>query len=256
MPVLNLTDAQYLALTQSPGLLEKVVSNPLAWLALIAIIGVIALMIWKGKQKKEDPSTRPWWGRQVRKELMNKEYEQRMKSLAKGTKIHLRKGVTKLGLITSIEQDHVLITKEILQRDKTKKIIPDYYYPVVRFKYRQYGLLAYLKAKLLGKGFEYMIVTPECFQELTEQGRLTYIIKPNVHLLNDSGVWTALDNRAVNANSDFVLKAHDENIHGMTLDFTRRLSVESPAIAGSMEKLSHESELKEKERRNRIAPYT
>lgn len=254
----NLTDEQVaVLLNANKSIVDKLLGSPFFWICLILILVIIIIYLWKSKQKKDDPSTKPFWGREVRQDVLQKEYSNRMNVLSKPSKIQLEWGTTKVGQIEREENDHVLVTKPMIDSG-TKKVVhvPDYYHAVRRFKFRKHGIIAMIMAMLFNKGWQYITVTPDVMQEYKHMNKTIYRIKPEVHLLSDSGVWTINDKRIIDANNEFVLKAHDENIHGFTLDYTRRLSVQAPAVGSAMEKSSHDARLKEEERKSRIQSYT
>ena len=256
MPYVNLTDAEYAAVFGEKSFVDQILSSPFFIPMILAIILIIIFLKFFNKPQA-DPSTKPFWGRQVRRELMQKEISKRLDFMGKKCNIHLEKGISRIGIIIAIEHDKQIFTKTIFDtKTRQRIVIPDYYYRVDRFKIRKFGAIAYL-ISLLGFGFNYMSITPEAYRIRREKnGKLVvFNIDPTVHLINDSEVWTISDKRAVEANYEMLLKADDENIHGSSIDYLRRLAVHSPAVSSSLEKLSHEAKIRDDERMKRNAPY-
>jgi hypothetical protein len=256
MPIVNLTDAEYQAIFGQKTLADQLLGNPFVWIAIVFCILIVVFFKFFNKPAG-DPSTKPFWGRQVRRELMQKEYKKRLDFMGKRCNIHLEKGISRIGIITAIEHDKQLFTKVVFEmKTRQRTVLPDYYYRVDRFKIRKFGVIA-LALSLLGFGFQYMSITPEAYRIRRERnGKLVvFNIDPTIHLINDSEVWTISDKRAVESNHELLIKADDENIHGSAIDYLRRLAVHSPAVSSTMEKMSHEAKIKEEERMKRNAPY-
>ena len=108
-----------------------------------------------------------------------------------------------------------------------------------------------------GYGMEYITLTPDAYQIVPGNNykKFFLIVEPAATLLNDSGIWTFNDKRLIDHNYETILKVDDENIHGFQIDMLRRLSVHQAQTATALEKMSHESGLKEKERKARNSPY-
>jgi hypothetical protein len=251
MPVVNLTDMQYASITEPKGLMEQILTQPWAWLCILAVVIIIGIYLLRPKNKG-DPSTKPFHGREVRKGLLGSLLKRRSSHLSRNVKAHIEKGIARMGIALNIEHDSMLAEKEYIDIKTRKKIVkPDYYYRVDRIQFRKYGLLSYIKA-LFGFGFEYLILTPDCYTTYHMGKKLYLRINPMVHIIEDSGTWTQSDQRAYNANYELLLHAESENLHGSQLDGLRRLAVHSSGVASTMEKMSHESRLKEEEKQNRI----
>ncbi len=258
MPVVDLSDAQLKALeTMDTPIADQIFMNPITWGVVLTLI-IVFIFLKMGKKTKDDPATKPFHGRELRGDLMKKEYDKRLKDLGQRTKhLHLEKGTARLGVIERIEYDkQVFFKTEINERTKQKKVVPDYYQRVDRFKYREHGIVS-LALSLLGMGYKYMCLTPDCYNSRREKNGklLIFSIDPAVHLISDSGIWTVAQVAPMAANKDIILKAHHEDLHGSEIDFLRRLAVHSPGAAVALEKLSHEAQIKEQERQRRTAPY-
>lgn len=257
MPIVNITNEQYAQLLTPPSIVDKVMSSPWIISILLCIIVVLIYIHFKGKSPA-DPSTKAWWGRTVRQEVLTKIFKKHMEQLGTKCKITLEKGTAKVGIIERIQYDKEIFEQERID-PKTKKVyfVPSHYYDIVRFKIRKCGLFGWLKA-LFGFGYFYMTVTPDSFKERWEnKGRtLHFNIDPNVHLINDSDIWTMQNKETIDSNNAFVLKAHTENMHGSEIDFLRRLAVHSPTLAGGLERASHEANLKAEEQKRKSSPYS
>ena len=235
-----------------------ILNNPFLWLFGTAmVIMIFVYLIW-GRGSKGDPSTKPWWGRIVRKELMQKEVKNRAMNLGTPCKIHIRWGTTKIGQADRIENDTTVLER-LKYNAKTgrKEIEKGGEATIVRLYYRRYGLINWLKA-IFGFGYQGMILTAGSFLEHTigKNGqRIEYHINPRAHIINDSGIWVLDDERAYNAGYELLLKADDENLHGSGLDMLRRLSVHQAGVASALEKMSHEADIKRQEKLDRRATF-
>lgn len=270
--IVNITADQLATLQEPKGVVDQILSSPFFWLFMaVAVIALVFYML--RKQKPGDPSTKPWYGREQRKELMQKEMKKRFNNFG-GSKVHvhLEKGAQRVGIITQIEHDKMLFSQYVIDAKTKKKVIkPTFYYRVDRFRYRHYGIWARIMS-WFGFGYNYMCITPDAYRayrpakeamnntnplgKMIKPAQLRFIIDPQVHLLNDSDVWTLADEKAINANLEYIMKAHHENIHGYETDFLRRLSVHASTQAINLEKMSHEARLKEEERKARTQGYT
>lgn len=259
MPIVNLTDEQYAELVQPKSLIEQVIAQPWVWLVIALVLIIIIIWLWKSKSNKEDPSVKQWFGRNLRKDLMKKEYKKRFDVMGKKVKrARIEKGITRMGVVDSIEYDKVLFEKRIVNPATRKyEWKPDFWYRVDRIKFRKHGFASWLKS-LFGLGYEYIVLTPDSYKQWREnRGKnIVFQIDPTVHLINDSDIWTVSDQRTIKSNDEFVFKANLEDVHGNQLDMTRRIAILSANTSAKLEQLSHESDLKEKERKSRIQPYT
>lgn len=239
------------------NLLNQILGSPFFWIMISVSIVMIVIYLIFGRKGKGDPSTRPFYGREVREGLMKQEMNRRLTDIGNNVKnVRLDKGLTKIGMVTAIEHDTELFQKTKIDQ-KTGKVSyePDYWYRIDHFKYRKLGFFPWLKA-LFGFGFKYITLTPESYKINPENKIKIISIDPTVHLIHDSGVWSVLTQRAVQANENLLVKADNENLHGHVLDNVRRQSVYHASVANSMEKSSHDAALKEQERKNKIGSYT
>lgn len=253
----NLTNEQVRNAIQPQGLVEQVITAPWLWILLSIVVIAFVVIKLKGNQK-QDPSTKPFYYRDFRKGVMQKEMKKRFDTLGRKLKnYYLEKGVTQIGVATSIEYDRVLFEKKVTD-PKTKSISwqPDFWYRVDRIQFRKHGMLNWVMAQF-GYGLQYIVVTPDSYTiDRGRKGKRKYIsIDPAAHLIADSEVWTLADARTMKANLEFVMKAEHENLHGSELDNLRRQAVHSVSVAAQLEKMSHETDLKDKDRKSRISPY-
>lgn len=244
---------------------EELFASPILYIAIGGVILYFIVAKLTGKPPA-DPSTKPFHGREVRREVMKKETEKRMDALGTRCKIDLEKGIARIGLITELEHDNIVVTKKVVDpKTKAVSLVPDYYQRVDRFKYRKHGFISRLLS-MVGVGWKYIVITPDSYTLRREEkfdwlkfeksSKLIFNIDPTVHIVNDSGVWTIANEKLLDANNEFIYKAHHENLHGTELDFVRRLAVHSVSVASAMEKASHESRLRDEERKKRVAPYS
>lgn len=257
--IVNLTAAQYDSITQPKPLIDQIIGNPFFWV-VVALILVLIIVYRFTAKPKADVSTKPFYGREVRSDVMKKEYGKRFNTLATRS---IKKGVLMRGITTTmgkpiaIDYDKVTTNKyEIDRATRKKKWVADKVYRVDRIKFRKYGFLAWLKA-LFGAGFEYVMLTPDVYTTQVSYDKKKYliVINPNAQLINDSGIWTLADNVTLDANRQMVMKAEHENLHGSEMDNLRRQAVHNVGVQATLEKASHEQELKEKDRKARSQPY-
>lgn len=253
MPIVNVTEAQYAQLVEPKGLIEQVITAPWLWLLLIVI--VIAFVILRMKKKDSDPSMKPFYGVDVRRDVIKKMLRKRSDTLGSKCKYHLRHAGSKIGIALRIEHDKDIVWKtEINPKTKQAMTVPSHYINVARFKYREYGIWPRLKA-LFGFGFNYWVLTPDSYTIVPEGKREYIYIDPTIHIINDSDVWTVADTDVYSSNKDLILKIENENLHGFALDNLRRQSVYQSSVAAAMEKASHDQKLKDEEREKRNRPY-
>jgi hypothetical protein len=254
MVLLNITDAEYQAIFQKPDIITQVFTAPWVWICIAMVLVLLIVMRWKGNSKS-DISTKQFYGVDIRREVLNKGMKKRLSDIGTTCKVHIRKGTAKLGLANRIEHDKELMYKEQFNNKlKTKEFVPDYYYNIDRIRYRNYGLIAWLKA-LFGYGYKYIVLTPDSYTNYKEDKKDFFLIDPLIHLINDSDVWTVGSKDTYMSNKELILKIDQENQHGAALDTIRKMSVYSSAVAASMEKASHDARLEEEKRKSRIQPY-
>lgn len=238
-------------------ILDQIFGQPWIYLVIIALVFAFVVLRLKGKDKN-DPSTKPWWGRIVRKKLMHEEVKNRADTLGTPCNIHITWGTTKIGVAKKIEHDNITLeVTKVNPKTGKKEVEKGETATIVRLYYRRYGIIARIKA-FFGFGFTSMILTTNSFTERRtgkNSSIIVYDINPRAHIVNDSGVWVLDDLRAYNASYELLLKADDENLHGSGLDMLRRLSVHQAATAASLERLSHEADIKRQEKLDRRATY-
>jgi hypothetical protein len=265
---INLTAKQCEQVFNPPSLFDKIFGEPWLWIMIASIVIVFLFLRYRGKSK-DDPATKPWYGRIVRKELMAKEMKKRFSGFGQkpNVKTHLQKGIQRIGLVVAVEHDKILTDKLVTKPNGEKVLVPNTWVYIDRFQYRRYGFIAWLKS-LFGYGFYYISITPETYKDrgtkiydrqgnLKKMGKARVLyIDPKAHFFNDSDIWSLATDAVIKGNEEVLMKAHHENIHGYEMDFLRRLAVQSPTIAGQLEKASHEQNLKEKDRKSRTSGYS
>jgi len=254
MPVVNITDLQYKSITEPQGLLEQILTQPWAWLCILAVVIIVGIYLLRPKHNN-DPSTKPFYGVDVRKLVAKTAMKKRSEVLGSKCKYHLRHAGSRIGIAVTIENDKDIIYKEVLNpKTKTVMTLPSHYVNITRFKYREYGLWAYLKA-MFGYGFDYWVLTPDSYTIVPSSKKEFLYIDPTIHIINDSDIWTVADVDVYASNKDLILKIENENLHGFALDNLRRQAVYQSSVQASLEKLSHEQKLKDEEREKRNKPY-
>lgn len=254
MPIVNLTDAQYAQVIEPKGLMEQILTQPWAWLCILAVVIIVGIYLLRPKHNN-DPSTKPFYGVEVRKMVAKKIMAKRSNVLGSKCKYHLRHAGSKIGIALRIEHDKDIVYRtEVDPKTKTVRTLPSHYINVARFKYREYGLWAWLKAAF-GYGFDYWVLTPNSYTIVPTDKKEFLYIDPTVHIINDSDIWTVADTEVFASNKDLIMKVENENLHGFGLDNLRRQAVYQSSVQASLEKMSHEQKLKDEEREKRNKPY-
>ena len=167
----------------------------------------------------------------------------KQKLFKKGVKV---KDLTEQELHNKIKEI-VLSGEEEKVPEKKIFIDREHFYYFIAF--RNFGLTAWIKYYFLGK-YEKLMIAQDAIA-IDEIKKIAHI-NPLAYLGDNSGIWTMpnkSDNIIVN---EMLWKKENENMAGFQADFLRRLSHEHPLQAMHNERLSHESELKEKAKQGRM----
>ena len=233
---------------------SQIINNPLFWIFLILI--VVFFIVRTMYKNRKRPEEQPFYGVKVREEQTDKMIKRRSKIWGRKSKLHLRRGLDKIGKVLSIETFYRILTEEEIKKIKGKKKHKEkrskedmeLYHNIA---FRNYGLIAMIKALLLNR-YEHLIVSPFAISFSDR-----YInIDPKAFLIDDSGVWILSDDKELKFIDDLNTHRDILNIKGFSSDFLRRLSTQSPLQAIALEKMTHESDLKEKERQARVKQWS
>ena len=276
-----------------PDIITTVLSQP--WIYLVIVVAIIGIIYLKSRGQKLRPEEKPFFGVQVRKDMTTKVIANHLKIWGKKSKLTLFSGYgQKIGKVVKIAPvfkkkkvgHYVPLTKdeikELLKAKAKKKDLSDgeaeflqgvkdyvvdddgsnkrfekkvwtdeeFSYSFIAF--RGFGLMAWLKWLFLNR-HETILIDPQAYT--IDEIKRALVLDPRANMIDHSGVWT-LGSKKDNVMIDELnLQKDIENIKGFTADFLRRLSHEAPGQAISNERLSHESELREKERASRAGRF-
>lgn len=276
-----------------PDIITTVLTQP--WIYLVIVVAIIGIIYYKTRGKKDRPEEKPFFGVQVRKDMTTKVIANHLKVWGKKSKLTLFSGYgQKIGKVVKVAPvfkkkkvgHYVSLTKEeikeilkakakkkdltdsemefmegvkevIVDDDGTarkfeKKVWTDEEFSYSFIAFRSFGIIAYLKWLFLNR-HETILIDPLAYT--IDEVKKMLVLDPRANMIDHSGVWT-LGSKKDNVMIDELnLQKDIENIKGFTADFLRRLSHEAPGQAISNERLSHESELREKERASRAGRY-
>lgn len=180
------------------------------------------------------------------KEIMEKSYGTKPKEPVDD----LEKEIDLLKSETDIEKDSDDGVKADMQANQLQLEDLEYLNCAVR----KFGFIAYLKYLFL-KRYEVMLFDKNVvtFRPLGKNKKKYHmIIDPKAYVVEDSGIWTLSTKKEAGLIDELNMKAWFEETVGMSMDYLRRLSNEHPSQSMYNEKLTHESELKEREKAGRI----
>jgi hypothetical protein len=236
------------------GIFQQLINNPFLWISLIVCIIIVGIYLLRPKSKN-DPSLRDEYGREVRERILNEELKDEVESLGTACKLHVRQGTSKLGFCDRIKYGYKILEKtELNVRTRQMEWKPGDNYRVDNLRYRKYGLLAWIMS-LLGYGYRYITITNDAYKIFPEGKKDFFYIDPLAHLINDSKVWTLSSVAAYKSNESLLLNAINQNLMGTGIDNVRKQAVFSAQTASTMEKMSHEQNLKEKDRKSRESGF-
>jgi len=137
--------------------------------------------------------------------------------------------------------------KTIKEYGKKQPDIEELSYYLIAF--RKTGFLNLILYLLLHR-YEKLLIDPAAIT--IDETKKIMLIDPNAWIHDHSGVWTLGTKKENILIDELNLQKDIENLKGYTSDMARRVSNQNPQAAMINEKLTHESELKERERRNRL----
>lgn len=266
-----------------PDIISQIFTGPYVWVAISLLIVLLIVKIYKGKEKK--PEEQFFFGAKLRQQVTEKIIKKRLKTLGIKSKGTIYRGLgVRIGKLIKIEP--IYITKEEIiikakEAEKMKEFVKDLIAEqkevsddLIEFEkivtamkqkekeirvqsyvligWRKFGFGAWAKAFFLGK-FDYMLVEPECLE--VDQKKKMFMLQTTAHIFDYSGIWVLSTKDAIKFIDDLNTWFDLENMKGYAMDFLRRLSSQSPAVAATLEKLTHESELREKEKQSRISRF-
>ena len=238
-----------------PDLLSQLINSPFLWFVIALIIIYFIIRLFMSKKKR--PEEQPFYGVKVREEMTQKQVKRRGNVWGRENKYTLRRGLDSIGKIRHIETIQRLgLTNPKndnpeYKGHKKKGNLEEWHDTYHTIAFRKWGLMAWIKANLLGK-YEHIICDPQTIII----GNKDIVLDPKAFMIDDSGVWVVSRDRELKFIDDLNVKKDVENIKGFTSDFLRRLSTQAPSQAMITEKMTHEADLEEKKRKNRLASYT
>lgn len=173
------------------------------------------------------------------KKLLKKKYE---KERIEKTEVDLKKEIEEIKeLILSGDKKY---GKRYGEKKEQKEELS--YYLIA---YREPGIIGFIKWFLLHR-YEKLLIDP---QALTiDEIKKTMYLDPQAWIHDHSGVWTLGTKKENILIDELNLQKDIENLKGYTSDMARRVSNQNAMASIINERLTHESELKEKERRSKL----
>lgn len=230
-------NTQVVQAAEQKDLITQLITAPWIWLVLItAIIGFVIIKLQSGKKKPEE---QPFYGYKVRKEVTTVKLKTRNKIWGYRVNWILYKGFLRAGKVIKVEP----IIK-ILKNNSEMEIW--------NVSFRGFGFWNWIKAVLLGR-YETLVMDP-CAGKIDNKKK-TLTIHPKAFLWEDSGVWTMGTEQEKSLVADLNTQLDLSNLAGFGQDYLRRISSQHPEVSKTANILSHEADLEEKKRKNRVSGW-
>lgn len=217
-------------------LIELIFTDVWIYLVIItAIVGFVIIKITQGRDKR--PETKAGYGHDLLSKTTNKQLKSRSETWGYKSEATLYKGMYKIGKVIKIDPKPTYNDTTPIE--------------LLSIAFRGFGFINWLKA-YFGK-YKYLVIDHRAVVQKQEEKKV--VIQPNVHLVENAGVWVLSDKRTAGWLSELNAQYQLDNQTGFSQDYLRRLASQDPSVSSKANLLTHEADLEERKRKSRISSW-